>query len=77
MKIYSLGKEEIIRGYKAFENVLNSGLKTETANITSYSLLFSEQTGINVKTGFFISKKKLKKLTIETGLSDCFVRRTV
>lgn len=66
-KVYSLGKEEIIRGFKAFESVLNTGFRTDSGNLSSYSVILPEQTGINVKAGFFVSKKKLKKLIIGTG----------
>jgi len=64
-KIYSLGREEIIRGYKAFENILINGKRSETEVLTSYSINLQEKSGINVKASFFISKKKLKKLTTE------------
>jgi RNase P protein component len=66
-KIFSLNREEIVKGYKTFETILNTGFKTDSEFLTSYSLISGEQTGINVKAGFFISKKKLKKLTKETA----------
>ncbi len=70
-KRFTLGKAEILRGYGAFEEVLNDsqklGTKFLTAFVSSNLILKTGTTNVNVRVGFLLSKKKLKKLTTATA----------
>jgi hypothetical protein len=66
-KIYTLGRNEIIRGFGVFEEVLKSSKKFEEGNLTAFLNVSGDETGFPVKVGFLLSKKKLKKRTIETA----------
>jgi hypothetical protein len=73
-KLYTLGRNEIIRGYGSFENVLanskriESGSVTAFVNVTGWPTDFSQgDKNLPVKVGFLLSKKKLKNLTTGTG----------
>lgn len=66
--MYTLGRGEIIRGYGSFENVLTDSSKIQSGNLTAFVNKIDILTDFPVKVGFLLSKKKLKNLTIETGL---------
>jgi len=76
-KIYTLGRDEIIRGFGAFEDVLSNSKKFEEGSITAFLNISCDEAGFparlrrdfggQLKVGFLLSKKKLKKLTIETA----------
>jgi len=66
-KIYTLGRNEIIRGYGSFENILSNSKRLETGNLAAFLNVREEDSGFPVKVGFLLSKKKLKNHTIETG----------
>ena len=70
-KKYTLGRNEIIRGYGSFENILSNGKRLESGNIAAFFNIKVEDSGFPVKVGFLLSKKKLKNHTIETELKDC------
>lgn len=75
-KIYTLGRDEIIRGFGAFEDVLSNSKKFEEGSLTAFLNVSGDESGFpprlrrdfggQVKVGFLLSKKKLKKRTIET-----------
>jgi len=77
-KLYTLGRDEIIRGFGSFEKILTAGRRFEIDCLTAFvdreipasnGAISSGETGIitPVKVGFILSKKKLKRLTIETA----------
>jgi hypothetical protein len=66
-KIYTLGRNEIIRGFGSFENILSNSRRFETGNVAAFAEIDNVQTGFQVKVGFLLSKKKLKSHTIGTG----------
>ena len=66
-KVYTLGRNEIIRGFGSFEGILSNGKRLETGNIAAFFNVRGEDSGFPVKVGFLLSKKKLKNHTIETG----------
>ena len=77
-KLYTLGRDEIIRGFGSFEKILAGGRRFEIDCITAFvsreipvlnSSEFSGEAGniTPVRVGFILSKKKLKRLTIETA----------
>ena len=71
---FTLGKEEILRGYGVFEEVLNNSEKLGTKFLTAF---VRKDTGINtaadvtnvpnVRVGFLLSKKKLKEPSTATA----------
>ena len=64
--INTLGRQEIIRGYKSFEEILNNCIKLEAGDIEAFVNLSERSQGFPVKVGFLLSKKKLKNHMIET-----------
>jgi hypothetical protein len=66
-KLYTLGKKEIIRGYKSFENILGNCKKLKVNNLTAFVNFDISNTDFPVKVGFLLSKKKLKNLMTVTG----------
>lgn len=73
-KLYTLGRDEIIRGYGSFGDVLSNSAKVVYGNLTSFVNVSGRITDFSqgdkylpVKVGFLLSKKKLKNLMIETG----------
>ena len=70
-KIYTLGRNEIIRGYGSFENILSKGKRLESGNLAAFFNVSEEVSGFPVKVGFLLSKKKLKNHTTGTELKDC------
>jgi hypothetical protein len=64
-KIYTLGRNEIIRGFGVFEEILQKSSRIESKLINAF-LNFSDSetvrtvTDFPVKVGFLLSKKKLK-----------------
>ncbi|RPI15953.1 MAG: hypothetical protein EHM58_12845 [Ignavibacteriae bacterium] len=69
-KLYTLGKKEIIRGFKSFEYILTHCRKLEVNNLTAFINTEISNTDFPVKVGFLLSKKKLKNHTTVTGLRD-------
>jgi hypothetical protein len=69
-KLYTLGKNEIIRGFKSFENILTNCRKLEVNNLTAFINKDNSTADFPVKVGFLLSKKKLKNHTTVTGLRD-------
>lgn len=70
MKTFTLGRDEIVRGYGAFEHILTHSVKIESGTVTAFLNICDEfatedfkSTGFPVKVGFLLSKKKLKKRT--------------
>lgn len=66
-RIYTLGRGEIIRGFGAFENVLENSKKIEETNLTAFYNISDNSSDFPVKVGFLLSKKKLKKRMSETA----------
>jgi len=66
-KIYTLSRDEIVRGFGAYEDILANSKKIEEENLTAFLNISQNDTGFPVKVGFLLSKKKLKKRMIETG----------
>ena len=54
-KIYTLDRNEIIRGFGSFENILTNGKRIESGNLAAF---FNVRGG---DSGFLLSKKKIKK----------------
>ncbi|MCI0450373.1 MAG: hypothetical protein L0Y79_11435 [Chlorobi bacterium] len=75
-KIYTLGRDEIIRGYGAFEKVLSNSKKIEAGNLAAFLNVSGDESGFPLKVGFLLSKKKLKKRTIETASDGYCVNLT-
>ena len=67
MKVYTLGREEVLRGHGVFEHILANCTKLETGAIAAFLNIYTDDTALPVKVGFLLSKKKLKKLTTVTG----------
>jgi hypothetical protein len=71
MKIYTLGRDEILRGYGVFEEILTNSTKAEQGSLSAFLNLNKTETevtaGFEVKVGFLLSKKKLKKRTSATA----------
>ena len=65
-KVYTLARNEIIRGFGIFENLLKNSKKFESGSITGFVNISNDNTGFPVKVGFLLSKKKLKNLTTGT-----------
>lgn len=70
-KIYTLDRNEIIRGFGSFENILTNGKRIESGNLAAFFNVRGGDSGFPIKVGFLLSKKKLKNHTIETELRDC------
>lgn len=74
-KIYTLGRDEILRGYGVFEEILTNSTRIEKGSLTAFLNLKNSdndfKAGFPVKVGFLLSKKKLKKRTIETASEGC------
>jgi hypothetical protein len=76
-KIYTLGRNEIIRGYRSFENILKNSRRLETRYLTGFVKLYGDDevkygfsqgdVSVKVKVGFLLAKKKLKNHTNATG----------
>lgn len=64
--IYTLGRQEIIRGYKSFEEILDNSKKLEAEDIRAFVNLGERSSSFPVKASFLLSKKKLKNHMIET-----------
>ncbi|HRE10255.1 MAG TPA: hypothetical protein PK605_08590 [Ignavibacteria bacterium] len=59
-RIFTLGKNEIIRGFGVFEEVLSGSKKLESGNVNAFLNFSGSKTDFHVKVGFLLSKKKLK-----------------
>jgi hypothetical protein len=64
-KIYTLGRNEIIRGFGVFEEILSKSYRIESRLINAFLNFSDNDTSTNVtdfpvKVGFLLSKKKLK-----------------
>jgi len=66
-KIYTLGRNEIIRGFSSFENVLANNKKFINGSITAFVNISKDFSDFPVKVGFLLSKKKLKNLMTGTA----------
>jgi len=67
--INSLKRNEILRGFGVFEDILSNSKKLSYGNLVSFVNLSDKITDCPVKVGFLLSKKKLKKLTTGTGFA--------
>jgi hypothetical protein len=65
-KKFTLGRDEILRGYGLFEEILSESKRIECSNLTAFLNFSDLETGYTVKVGFLLSKKKLKKHTAVT-----------
>jgi hypothetical protein len=65
-KIYTLGRNEIIRGFRSFESILSESTRFTSGNIAAFVKLNEGISDFPVKVGFLMSKKKLKNLTLGT-----------
>jgi len=65
--INSLKRNEILRGYGVFEDILSNSKKFTFNNLVSFINIPNEKPDFPVQVGFLLSKKKLKKLTTGTG----------
>jgi hypothetical protein len=65
-KVNTLSKDEIIRGFKAYEDILMNSQKIESNSLSAFLSSPYNDDGFPVKVGFLLSKKKLKKRMIET-----------
>ncbi len=59
-KIYTLGRDEIVRGFGVFDEVLNDSLRIESGILAAFLNYSDIKTDFPVKVGFLLSKKKLK-----------------
>lgn len=59
-KIYTLGRDEIVRGFGVFDDVLNDSLRIESGILNAFLNYSDIKTDFHVKVGFLLSKKKLK-----------------
>jgi hypothetical protein len=59
-KIYTLGRDEVIRGFGVFDEVLNNSLRIESGILNAFLNYSDIKTDFPVKVGFLLSKKKLK-----------------
>ena len=59
-KIYTLGRDEIVRGFGVFDEVLNDSLRIESGILSAFLNYSDIKTDFPVKVGFLLSKKKLK-----------------
>jgi hypothetical protein len=66
-KIYTLGRNEIIRGFRSFYNVLANNKKFVSGSITAFVNISEDFSDFPVKVGFLLSKKKLKNLMTGTA----------
>jgi hypothetical protein len=67
----SLKRSEILRGFGVFENILLNSKKFSFNRLIAHLGYSEDMTDFPVKAGFMLSKKKLKKHTIETGSGVC------
>lgn len=77
MKTYTLGRDEIVRGYGVFEYILTNSVKINSGSLSAFLNTSdkSVETGFpsspamasGIKVGFLLSKKKLKKLITATA----------
>ncbi len=69
MKTYTLGRDEIVRGYGVFEHILTNSVKINSGSLSAFLNISGNDilTGFPVKVGFLLSKKKLKKRMTATG----------
>ncbi len=65
-KLFTLGRNEIIRGFGSFENILSNSKRFESEYIAAFINISEDSSGFPVKAGFLLSKKKLKKHTTGT-----------
>jgi len=65
-KQYTLGRNEIIRGFGIFESLLNNSKRFEAGDLSGFVNISNDNTDFPVKVGFLLSKKKLKNLTTAT-----------
>ena len=61
-KIFTLGRDQVVRGFGVYEQILSNSKKFETGNLTAFLNISDSKTDFPVKVGFLLSKKKLKKL---------------
>ncbi len=66
-KKYTLGKDEIMRGYKSFDRVYEKSARLENGNVAARYQLCQSSTAYPVRVGFLLSKKKLKNPATGTG----------
>jgi hypothetical protein len=62
-KQFTLGRDEILRGFGLFEEVLSGSKRFECRNLTAFLNYSDSETDFPVKVGFLLSKKKSKKHT--------------
>lgn len=62
-KIFTLGRNEIIRGFGVFEEILSNSKRFEVKDLAAFLNISGSNSDFPVKVGFLLSKKKLKKLT--------------
>jgi len=67
--INSLKRDEILRGFGVFEEILANSKKLTSGNLVSFVNFSDKITDCPVQVGFLLSKKKLKKLTTGTGFA--------
>ncbi len=70
-KIYTLGRDEIVRGFGVFDEVLNDSLRIESGILNAFLNYSHIKTDFPVKVGFLLSKKKLKNPLHATALGGC------
>ena len=56
-KIYTLGRDEIVRGFGVFDEVLNDSLRIESGILNAFLNYSDIKTDFPVKVGFLLSKK--------------------
>ena len=66
-RTFTLGKNEIIRGYGVFEEVLSDSKKLVSGNVNVFLNFSDSKTDFPVKVGFLLSKKKLKNPAAATA----------
>jgi len=69
--INTLKRNEILRGFGVFEDVLSNSKKIISNILIAHLNVSANLTGYPVMIGFLLSKKKLKKHTIGTGSGVC------
>jgi len=70
-KIFTLGRDQVVRGFGVYEQILSNSKKFESGNLTAFLNISDSMTDFPVKVGFLLSKKKLKKLPRGTASEDC------
>jgi hypothetical protein len=60
-KIFTLGRDQVVRGFGVIEQILSNSKKFESGSLTAFLNISDSKTDFPVKVGFLLSKKKLKK----------------